>query len=232
MSSLSSSHNQSDKSVKLPTTEERKKWLQSDKGSQSMTSYTTSTNANKKKLLFHSSSMITYGTKNVSYFALKSILLDRCACDKLKDELRNEGTYCRAPTSNSDRAFSNRKWTVEILKSLDHPNIVRAIETFEYHKRLYIVLELCSGRDPYSENEAARILTSLFKVVAYLHKNGIVHRDLKYEVSILLQEDLERYALSLSLHVTRTSCLSTTRRTQRSKSLTLDCRKSLRTMST
>ena len=92
MSSLSSSHNHSDKSVKLPTTEERKKWLQSDKGSQSMTSYTTSTNANKKKLLFHSSSMITYGTKNVSYFALKSILLDRCACDKLKDELRNEGT--------------------------------------------------------------------------------------------------------------------------------------------
>lgn len=32
---------------------------------------------------------------------------------------------------------------VAILKEMDHPNIVRAIETFQYRKRLFLVLELC-----------------------------------------------------------------------------------------
>lgn len=70
---------------------------------------------------------------------------------------------------------------VEILKQLDHPNIVKAMETYDYNGRLFLVLELCSGgdlytRDPYTEDEAARIVTSLLSAVAYLHENNIVHR--------------------------------------------------------
>jgi calcium-dependent protein kinase len=75
---------------------------------------------------------------------------------------------------------------VEILKSLDHPNIVRALETFDYRGRLYIVMELCGGRDlyardPYTEQEARTIVVRLFQAMSYLHGKGIVHRDLKYE---------------------------------------------------
>lgn len=75
---------------------------------------------------------------------------------------------------------------ISILKSLDHPNIVRAIETFDYHHRLFIVLELCSGgdlyaRDPYSERDALRIVTCLLDAISYLHHRNIVHRDLKFE---------------------------------------------------
>jgi calcium-dependent protein kinase len=77
-------------------------------------------------------------------------------------------------------------FAVEILKNLDHPNIVKAIETFDYKHQLFIVLELCSGgdlytRDPYTEEAAQRIVTSLFSAVSYLHHKGIVHRDLKFE---------------------------------------------------
>ena len=119
--------------------------------------------SNPKSLHSQRSSLITYGTQKEVYYALKSIILDRCSSKEFCDELKNE---------------------VEILKSLDHPNIVRAIETFNYHNRLFIVLELCSGgdlytRDPYTEAAARKIITSLFKAVAYLHINGIVHRDLK-----------------------------------------------------
>jgi len=60
------------------------------------------------------------------------------------------------------------------------------METFEWHDRLYLVLEICSGgdlytRDPYSEEQAAKIVRSLLSAVAYLHDHDIIHRDLKFE---------------------------------------------------
>lgn len=69
-----------------------------------------------------------------------------------------------------------------ILRNLDHPNIVRAIETFDYKNRLYMVLEICSGgdlytREPYTEAAAQSIVKSMFSAVSYLHSRGIVHRD-------------------------------------------------------
>lgn len=77
---------------------------------------------------------------------------------------------------------------MSILKNLDHPNIVRAIETYNYHNRLYLVLSLCSGgdlytREPYTEAAAQAIVKSLFSAVAYLHSRGIVHRDVSLRVS-------------------------------------------------
>ena len=51
---------------------------------------------------------------------------------------------------------------------------------------MYLVLELCSGgdlytRDPYTEDQAARIVNSIMSAVAFMHDHGIMHRDLKYE---------------------------------------------------
>ena len=69
---------------------------------------------------------------------------------------------------------------------MEFQNIVRLVETFEYKYSLYVVLELCSGgdlysRDPYSECDAARISNSILRAIAFLHQEGISHRDLKYE---------------------------------------------------
>lgn len=85
---------------------------------------------------------------------------------------------------------------IEILKTLDHPNIVRVYEFFEDPKRLFIVMELCRGgelfdeivkRSSFGERQAAQIMQQLFSAVAYLHDNNIIHRDLKPE-NILLEE--------------------------------------------
>lgn len=103
-------------------------------------------------------------TKEIVY-AMKSILLSQIGQEDFIDELRNE---------------------IAILKDLDHPNIVRAIETFEFRGKISIVMEVCSGgdlyaRDPYTELEAGRIVASILSAIAYMHSRKVVHRDLKFE---------------------------------------------------
>jgi serine/threonine protein kinase len=99
------------------------------------------------------------------FYAMKSIHLSRVTDPIFIEELKNE---------------------IEILKTLDHPHVVRAMETFEYRNQIFIVMELNYGgdlysRDPYTEGEAARITTSILSAVSYIHSMNIIHRDLKYE---------------------------------------------------
>jgi serine/threonine protein kinase len=90
-------------------------------------------------------------------FAMKSIHLKFFKNQAIINELQNE---------------------VEILKTLDHPHIVRVIETFDYREQMFVVMDLCSGgdlytRDPYTEEEAARIVGSILSAVAYMHAHGV-----------------------------------------------------------
>ena len=79
---------------------------------------------------------------------------------------------------------------IEILKVLDHPNIVRLYEVFHDDKRYYLVTELCTGgelfeeitkRNSFSEQDAASIIKQVLSAVAYCHSKQICHRDLKPE---------------------------------------------------
>jgi serine/threonine protein kinase len=93
-------------------------------------------------------------------YAMKSIHLNRITDETFINELQNE---------------------IEILKQLDHPHIVRLIETFNHRNQVFMVMELCTGgdlytRDPYTEEEAARIISSVLSAVSYMHLKGIVHR--------------------------------------------------------
>ncbi len=103
--------------------------------------------------------------KYEAYYALKSIHLNKVQDPVFVNELKNE---------------------IEVMKRLDHAHLSRLIETYEDKGQLYLVLELCSGgdlysRDPYTEDQAARIVGSILSAVDFMHSHGIVHRDLKYE---------------------------------------------------
>lgn len=83
---------------------------------------------------------------------------------------------------------------MEIMKKLDHPNILRVHELYKDQKRYYLVTELCTGgelfdeiakRENFSEKDAARVILQLLEAIAYCHSKKIVHRDLKPE-NILL----------------------------------------------
>lgn len=82
------------------------------------------------------------------------------------------------------------KEEVNILKSLDHPNILRVLEFFEDADRIYIVTELCRGGELFdriiqlnqlSEKETKNIMNQVLNAISYCHSKGVVHRDLKPE---------------------------------------------------
>ncbi|XP_014209439.1 serine/threonine-protein kinase SIK3-like isoform X2 [Copidosoma floridanum] len=86
---------------------------------------------------------------------------------------------------------------VSIMKRLRHPHIIRLYQVMETEKMIYLVTELASGGEIFdylvkngkmSEPEARRVFHQIIQAVAYLHKKGIVHRDLKSE-NVLLDAD-------------------------------------------
>ncbi|KAK4241819.1 hypothetical protein C8A03DRAFT_11942 [Achaetomium macrosporum] len=83
---------------------------------------------------------------------------------------------------------------VAILKQLTHPNIVRLHKMEESERHFGIVLEYASGGELFDyilnhrylkDNAARRLFAQLVSGVGYLHKKGIVHRDLKLENLLL-----------------------------------------------
>jgi calcium/calmodulin-dependent protein kinase I len=92
------------------------------------------------------------------------------------------------------------KAEVEILRSIQHPNIVRLYEIHESPSRLYIVMELLTGGElfdrivglgKYSEEDARYFTFKLLNAVLYLHDRSICHRDLKPENILLASPDAD-----------------------------------------
>ncbi|KAI0219019.1 hypothetical protein L0F63_002678 [Massospora cicadina] len=84
--------------------------------------------------------------------------------------------------------LSKIKREILVLKSLSHPYIVRLVEVIETQNYIGIVLEYASGGELFDhilahrylkEREACRLFAQLICGVDYLHRNKIIHRDLK-----------------------------------------------------
>ena len=83
---------------------------------------------------------------------------------------------------------------VKILQGLQHPNIVRLHEMLETDRYIGIVMECASGGELFDyillhrylkDGPAKKLFAQLISGVGYLHKVGIVHRDLKLENLLL-----------------------------------------------
>ncbi|OSX81569.1 hypothetical protein BU14_0014s0117 [Porphyra umbilicalis] len=77
---------------------------------------------------------------------------------------------------------------LNVMKAVNHPNIVRTYDIFDTRTRLYIVLEYMPGgtladllkhTGRFTEAQARPVLRDILRGVAYLHSKSVVHRDLK-----------------------------------------------------
>ena len=92
---------------------------------------------------------------------------------------------------------------IKILRSLDHPNIVRYFETYEEDNYIHIVMEYIPGQNffelltsrrkkDFTEYEVCQIITSILKSIAFIHRSNIIHRDIKPEN--ILFSDIEDFS--------------------------------------
>lgn len=89
------------------------------------------------------------------------------------------------------------KHEINILMSMDHPNIIKLYDCYETDDFVYLVTDCCEGGELFyyitkakhvTEAEAAKIMRQIFSAIAYCHKNNVCHRDLKPE-NFLLKTD-------------------------------------------
>ncbi|KRX05898.1 Protein kinase-like domain [Pseudocohnilembus persalinus] len=88
---------------------------------------------------------------------------------------------------------------IELLKTLDHPNIVKVFEFFEDEEKYYIISEYIQGRDlfdeimerdSFPEEEVGQIAKQILSALFYTHnEKQLVHRDIKSD-NILVEKDL------------------------------------------
>ncbi|KAG4074962.1 hypothetical protein HA402_014541 [Bradysia odoriphaga] len=102
--------------------------------------------------------------------------------------------------------LENVLYEAEICRKLQHPNIVRLLETFDERGQLYLVFDLVVGGELfhdvtnlkfYSEELASRSMQEVLQAVNFCHKKGVVHRDLKPE-NILLTSKTEPRSIKIA----------------------------------
>jgi len=86
------------------------------------------------------------------------------------------------------------KSEIEVMRSIDHPFIVKLWNSFEDEENIYLMMEFAAGgelfyhlrdRGRFEEHTARFYASQVIMALEYLHSNNIVFRDLKLENLVL-----------------------------------------------
>jgi len=125
------------------------------------------------------------------------------AKNKSTEAIRACKTIRKAALKNSD----DLKREIAVMKQLDHPNICKLYESFEDHKHIYLIIELCTGGELFdriievghlSEAQCANLMQKMLRAIFYMHELHLTHRDLKPENFLFTNKDpIEKSTLKL-----------------------------------
>ena len=138
----------------------------------------------KKKILGRGSFGVVYLVKQrylSRYFAMKVIKKSSAKAKEEEENLMNE---------------------VDILRKLDHPNIVKITDFYSLKTEYNIITEYCQegelfdeikAQSPFNEAMAAWYLRQILSAVCYCHGMNIIHRDLKPENILIVKRQKNGY---------------------------------------
>eukprot|EP00927_Polykrikos_kofoidii_P080169 TRINITY_DN7705_c0_g1_i1.p1 TRINITY_DN7705_c0_g1~~TRINITY_DN7705_c0_g1_i1.p1 ORF type:complete len:783 (-),score=122.34 TRINITY_DN7705_c0_g1_i1:224-2572(-) len=115
--------------------------------------------------------------------------------------------YCACKVINKADADQDAvRREIELLRRLDHPNIVRLYETNEDSEAVFILMELCSGdlfrrvcdKGHLQQSEARRFARQILSALAYCHNMKVVHRDVKPENVLLESKESDGMVVKLA----------------------------------
>jgi len=96
------------------------------------------------------------------------------------------------------------KQEVDLLTSLNHPNILQYRDCYMDLKNFYVCTELCKGGElfdkikqmkQFNENIASKYLKTILEAMHHCHEKNIVHRDLKPENIVFRTEKQEQLVI-------------------------------------
>lgn len=92
---------------------------------------------------------------------------------------------------------------INILKRLDHPNVIKFIDAKKTENNIYLIMEYCNGgsledyvlkkRGELNEMEVLYTFRDIIDAFRYLRSNNMVHRDVKPE-NVLLHDGMLKLA--------------------------------------
>ena len=109
--------------------------------------------------------------------------------------------------------FERFQRELEVMKTLDHPAILKGLGSGKYNRIPYLVTEFVDGKSlrnlietsaPLTPDEAVSLTRKIADGMAYCHQNEVIHRDLKPE-NILVTADGQPVIMDFGLALTKGS---------------------------
>ncbi|CAK60095.1 unnamed protein product (macronuclear) [Paramecium tetraurelia] len=93
---------------------------------------------------------------------------------------------------------------IDILRKMDHPNVISLLETFETQKYIFLITELfiygslddVITKTPFTEEEVLRGMYKIIDALSNIHSKGIIHRDIKPENILFRKPNLDDILIS------------------------------------
>lgn len=109
--------------------------------------------------------------------------------------------------------FERFQRELEVMKTLNHPAILKGLGSGKYNRIPYLVTEFVDGQSlremintsaPFPPEQAISLIRKIADGMAYCHKNDVIHRDLKPE-NILITTAGQPIVMDFGLALTKTA---------------------------